>query len=97
MSSFGHYIKTEREKRNWTQTDFGARVGINATAISRIENGSQTFSKCKLEELARILAVDIQKIIDLFYADKFATEALKNHCSDMVFELAEENVKYLKH
>ena len=41
MASFGHYIKTEREKREWTQTDFGAKIGINSSAISRIENGTQ--------------------------------------------------------
>lgn len=77
MSSFGHYINTVREKRSWTQTDFGAKIGINATAISRIENGSQKFSRMKLSELATIFDVDFQYIKDLFYADKFASEALK--------------------
>lgn len=44
MVSFGHFIKTEREKREWTQTEFGAKIGINSSAISRIENGTQKFS-----------------------------------------------------
>lgn len=36
MTSFGEFIK--REKKGWSQTDFGALVKIDMTAISRIEN-----------------------------------------------------------
>lgn len=96
MTSFGHYVKTEREKREWTQTDFGAKIGINSSAISRIENGTQKFSKAKLPKLAELLGVNIQEIKDLFYADKFANEAYKNKCSDKVFMVAENTVRYLK-
>ena len=96
MASFGHFIKIEREKREWTQTDFGAKIGINSTAISRIENGSQKFSTTKLKELSEIFAIELQQIKDLFYADKFAREAFKNNCSDTVFEVAEDTIKYLK-
>lgn len=96
MASFGNFIKIEREKHGWTQTEFGAKVGINAFAISKIENGSQKFSKTKLKELSELLDMDFEKVNDLFYADKFALEAYKNHCSDNVFIAAEDNVKYLK-
>ncbi len=96
MASFGHYIKTEREQRNWTQTEFGAKIGINSSAISRIENGTQKFSKSKLPKLSEVFQIDLQKITDLFYADKFALEAYENHCSENVFVVAEDNVKYIK-
>lgn len=93
---FGQFIKTEREKHGWTQTEFGAKIGINAFTISKIENGFQKFSKSKLKSLADLLNIKEQLIIDLFYADKFATEALKNHCSDDVFTVAKDNIKQLK-
>ena len=38
MTSFGEFIKLEREKKGWTQTDLGAKLSINMTKISRIEN-----------------------------------------------------------
>lgn len=60
MASFGHYIKTEREKREWTQTEFGAKIGINTSAISRIENGSQKFSKSKLKKLSELFQTELQ-------------------------------------
>lgn len=96
MVTFGHFIKVQREKKGWTQTEFGAKVGINAFAISKIENGSQKFSKTKLKELSELFEIELQKVIDLFYADKFAIEAFENHCSDSVFLVADNNVKYLK-
>lgn len=96
MASFGHFIKTEREKREWTQTDFGAKIGINSSAISRIENGTQKFSISKLKKLAEVFEIDLHKVSDLFFADKFAKEAYKNHCSDNVFVVAENTANYYK-
>lgn len=96
MASFGRFIKESREKRGWTQTEFGAKIGINAFAISKIENGSQNFSKGKLKELSELFEIDFQSINDLFFADKFAVEAYKNQCSESVFIVADGNVKYLK-
>jgi len=96
MASFGQFIKTEREKREWTQTEFGAKIGINTSAISRIENGSQKFSKSKLRKLAELLQIDTQRITDLFFADKFAREAFKYKCSDSIFLVAEDTSNYIK-
>lgn len=96
MASFGHFIKTEREKREWTQTEFGAKIGINTSAISRIENGSQKFSKSKLTELSKLFDIELQNIIDLFFADKFAREAFKYKCSESVFSVAEDTANYYR-
>ena len=89
MASFGHYIKTEREKREWTQTEFGAKIGINSSAISRIENGTQKFSKSKLKSLSELLNTDLQNLTDLFFADKFVRE-------ESIFTVAEDTASYLR-
>lgn len=96
MASFGDFIKNEREKRDWTQTDFGARIGINSSAVSRIENGSQTFSKNKLELLANLFDKEKQKVSDFYFADKFAREATKYNCSETIFSVAEETASYIR-
>ena len=96
MASFGHFIKSEREKREWTQTEFGAKIGINTSAISRIENGSQNFSKSKLSDLSELFNIELQEITDLFFADKFVREAFKYKCSDSVFSVAEDTANYLR-
>jgi transcriptional regulator with XRE-family HTH domain len=96
MASFGHFIRTEREKREWTQTEFGAKIGINTSAISRIENGSQKFSKSKLKKLSELFKIDLQIITDLFFADKFVREALKYKCSESIFSVAEDSANYYR-
>jgi len=96
MTRFGRFIKFEREKREWTQTEFGAMIGINTSAICRIENGSQKFSTSKLQKLAELFNIDLQVVTDLFFADKFVRESLKYKCSDNVFKVAEETANYLK-
>jgi transcriptional regulator with XRE-family HTH domain len=96
MAGFGQFIKNEREKRDWTQSEFGNQIGINTSAICRIENGTQKFSISKLETLSEILEIDNQKINDLFFADKFAKEALKYKCSESVFSVAENNATYFR-
>ncbi len=96
MTSFGNYIKTEREKREWTQTELGTKIGINTSAICRIENGSQKFSKSKLKKLAELFQTDLQIVTDLFFADKFVKEALKYKCSESVFSVAEDTANYYR-
>ena len=96
MASFGHFIKTEREKREWTQTELGAKIGINSSAISRIENGTQKFSKSKLKQLSKLFNLDLQNVTDLFFADKFAREAFKYKCSESIFTVAEDTANYLR-
>lgn len=96
MAGFGQFIKSEREKRDWTQTEFGNHIGINTSAICRIENGTQKFSISKLKKLSETLKIDSQLINDLFFADKFAKEAFKYKCSESVFSVAEDNANYLR-
>ena len=96
MSTFGQFLRTEREKRNWTQSEFGVKIGLNTSAISRIENESQRFSKSKLKALSMLFKIDEQVIKDLYFADKFAREAFQYSCSETIFSVAEKNVKYIK-
>ena len=96
MASFGSYIKTEREKHGWTQTEFGAKIGINAFAICKIENGTQKFSVAKLKILSDVFETDLSKIKDMFFADKFAREAYQNKCSENVFALSQETFEHLR-
>ena len=96
MSSFGQFVKLEREKKGWSQTEFGALVKINMTAISRIENDKKKFNASKLESLAKLFEIDFKKIKDLYFADKFAKEAYQNNCSEVVFTIADDQVKYFK-
>ncbi len=96
MTSFGDFIKHEREKRGWTQTDFGAKLSVNSTKISRIENNRDLLNSAKLQKLAKLFETDLEKIKELYFGDKFAKEALKNGCSENTFIVAEKVSHYYK-
>ena len=96
MASFGDFIKQERERNGWTQTDLGAKIGINSSAISRIEHNTKQLSANKLISLSKLFNVDLSRIKELYFGDKFAREVYKNDCPETVFAIAGEVVKYLK-
>lgn len=96
MTTFGDYIKKEREKRGWTQTDFGAKIGINSSAVSRVENGTKQISSNKLSVVSEVFDVDLSTIKDLYYGEKFAKEAYNSNCPDSVFLTAERSLKLLR-
>ena len=96
MGSFGKFIKIEREKKGWSQTEFGALIKINTPAISRIENDRKNFSFSKLEQLSKLFEMDFEVLKDLYFADKFAKEAYEHNCSENVFTVAESKTNYLR-
>lgn len=96
MASFGKFIKTERERKGWSQTEFGALIKINTPLVSRIENDKKPLALDKVKLLAEIFEIDYEKVKDLFFADKFAKDAYKYKCSESVFSAAEAQTKYLK-
>lgn len=96
MASFGNFIKQKREGHLWTQTELGAKIGINSSAISRIEHGTKQLSPNKLPVIAKLFDVELNKVKEIYYGDKFAREVYKTGCPETVFTVAEEAVKYLK-
>ena len=96
MLNFGSFIKNQRELRAWTQTDLGAKLGINSSAISRIEKGTKKLSAKKLNLISEVFDIDLIEVKEIYFADKIANELYENNCSESVFVVAEKNMKYLK-
>jgi transcriptional regulator with XRE-family HTH domain len=96
MTSFGKFIKKEREKKGWSQTEFGAKIKINTPAVSRIENDKKIMSASKLELLSKLFDLEYSYVKDLYFAEKFAKEAYKFQCSENVFKVAENQAQYIK-
>jgi transcriptional regulator with XRE-family HTH domain len=96
MTSFGDFIRQEREKKGWTQTDLGYQLKVNSTKISRIENNKDALNASKLSILSELYEIELSKIKELYFGDKFAREAYKNGCSEKTFAVAEETVQYYR-
>jgi transcriptional regulator with XRE-family HTH domain len=49
----GARVRTERDKRNWTQDDLAAFAGLSRPTIQNIESGKGGFSRTTLRRLER--------------------------------------------
>ena len=96
MASFGKFIKIEREKKGWSQTEFGALIKVNTPLVSRIENDKKPIAFNKIILLSELFGIDYNAIKDLYFADKFAIEAFQYNCSENVFVVAETQTKYFR-
>lgn len=96
MASFGKFIKTERERNGWSQTEFGALIKVNTPLVSRIENDKKSLALDKIKLLSELFNMDYDTLKDLYFADKFAKEAFKYNCSENVFVVAETQTKYFR-
>lgn len=96
MTSFGKFIKTEREKKGWSQTELGALIKVNTPLLSRIENDKKNLAFDKVKLLSEAFEMDYQQVKDLYFADRTAKAAFKYKCSETVFMVAEKQFKYIK-
>lgn len=96
MASFGKFIKTQREKKGWSQTEFGALIKCNTPLVSRIENDKKPVAFKKLKLLSELFDLEYEAIKDLYFADKFAKDAYQYKCSESVFAVAEAQTKYFR-
>ena len=96
MASFGKFIKAQREKKGWSQTEFGALIKCNTPLVSRIENDKKPVAFSKLKLLSELFELEYENLKDLYFADKFAKDAYQYKCSENVFSVAEAQTKYFR-
>lgn len=46
-----------REKRDWTQSELGRKIGLEKSAMNKIENGTRKVSTEELQKLAEVFNV----------------------------------------
>lgn len=95
METFKEFIKSQREKTGLNQSDFGQRLGIIMTDVSKIENGRKKFPFKKLETLASFINIDFELVKNKFVADKIVDEVYKYECTNKVYSVAEKQHNYL--
>jgi len=96
MKSFGEYIRGLRKEKGLNQTQLAAKLGLDMSAISKIENDKVKFKESLLTTLSEIFELDYNVVKEKFYSDKFATEVYQNKVPETVFKVAEEKFQYFK-
>lgn len=96
MSTFGEFLRKQRELKALTQDKFSKRLDLPYTDVSKIERGKKKFPFAKLKILADFYELDFKKVKNLFVADILIEQAHKYECPDTVFAVAEEQARYIR-
>ena len=94
--TFGEYIRLLRTENGMTLTQLAAQLNMDSANLSKIENNKREFDEKRLEKLASVFNLDLKKLRDELFSEKFAKKIYANCCSEKALELAEQKVKYLK-
>lgn len=94
--TFGEYIRKLRTEKGFTLTQLAAKLDMDSANLSKIENGKRELDEKKLDKLSKIFNLKLNELKDEYFSEIFAKQSYKYHCSDNVFELAEQKVQYIK-
>jgi Zn-dependent peptidase ImmA (M78 family)/transcriptional regulator with XRE-family HTH domain len=64
QAELGQRIAVAREAASLSQADFGARLGLGQSAVSRIESGERSVSSLELAEVASVLRVSVLELLE---------------------------------
>ena len=81
----GQRIKSEREFAGYTQAELAELVAIDATVLSRIENGQRGIDSLILRRVARVLGVPM----DRFFAAPELVTLARNGDSELTRGMVE--------
>lgn len=93
---FGEYIRQLRTDKGLTLTELAALLKLDSANLSKIENGKREFDEKRLDKLATVFDLDIEKLKVEYFGDQFAKKMYAYNCSTETLIVAEEKINYLK-
>lgn len=94
--TFGEFIRKNRNSKKLTQTQFAAQIGVDAAAVSKIENGKTVLNEDKLPALAKLFEMDLKTIKEEYFSERIAHVLYNNKCSENTLVLAEQKMQYIR-
>lgn len=94
--TFGEYIRQLRKSKDFTLTQLAAKLNIDSSNLSKIETGKREFDEKRLILLANEFKLNLKELKDEYFSEMVAKKLYDNQCSDRVFQLAEEKIRYMK-
>lgn len=94
--TFGEYIRQLRKSKDYTLTQLAAKLNMDSANLSKIETGKREFDEKRLELLSNEFGLNLKELKDEYFSEMVAKKLYENKCSNRVFQLAEEKVKYMK-
>lgn len=96
QESFGQFLRNIRLDLSLNQTQFAAKLEIDAANLSKMENDKREFDEKKLDLLSQFSGLDIKEIQTQYYGNFIAKKLYDSQCGSEVFHVAEQKFNYLK-
>jgi len=65
LIKFGNKVRSEREKRGYSQEAFAELVGVHRTYIGMIERAEKNITLRSIEKIAKALNITVNKLLEL--------------------------------
>jgi len=95
MKSFHQTIREMRESRGLLLRQLAAKLDVDPSLLSRVENGTKQLTRDKVVTLATVLGEDREKLLVLYLSERVVYE-LKDE-EDLAIEalmVAEKRIRY---
>lgn len=95
-TTFGEYIRQLRTEKGLTLTELAALLKLDSANLSKIENSKRDFDEKRLDKLATVFDLDLDKLKAEYFGDQFAKKMYEYNCTTETLTVAEERINYLK-
>ena len=94
--TFGAFIRQLRTNEKLTLTQLAAQLDMDSGNLSKIENGKRDIDEKRLEKLASLFKLDLEKITAEYFSEIIAKKIYRIDCAEETLILAEQKIKYFK-
>lgn len=94
--SFGEFVRKLRTEKQLTLTQLAAQLDMDSANLSKVETGKRDFDEKRLDKLANVFNLDLEKLKMEYFSDFIAKKIYKIDNSKDTLILAEEKVNFLR-
>lgn len=92
-NSFGKKIKELREEQKLLLREVAAKLNIDPSLLSKIENNNRSAKKELIKELAKFFNVNYQDLLISWFSDKIVDDLRGEKNIEEILRIAEEKIK----
>ena len=92
-NNFGETIRKLREENNLLLREVSAKLEIDASILSKIENNNRIAKKELIKKFSKIYKVDYQELLIIWFSDKIVNELKGEDNIDKILKIAEQKIK----
>jgi len=92
-NNFGETIRKLREENNLLLREVSAKLEIDASILSKIENNNRIAKKELVKKFSKIYKVDYKELLIIWFSDKIVNELKGEDNIEEILKIAEQKIK----